>query len=61
MILDEADGKLTPENVCQEGRSCQWPEFLQFKISICWANCFATEDEFLKPHVEKGSVLSDRY
>jgi hypothetical protein len=35
--------------------------FFQFKISICWANCFATEDEFLKPHVEKGGMLSVRY
>ena len=28
---------------------------------ICRANSLATEDEFFKPHIEKSSVLSDRY
>ena len=35
--------------------------FCQLEIIACWTNYFTTEDEFLKPHVEKGSVLSDRY
>ena len=35
--------------------------FCRLEIVVCWADCFATEDKFLKPHVEKGSVLSDRY
>ena len=35
--------------------------FCQLEIIACWTNCFATEDEFLKPHIEKGSMLSDRY
>ena len=35
--------------------------FCRLKIVACWTNCFATEDEFLKSHVEEGSVLSDRY
>ena len=35
--------------------------FCQFKIVTCWADSFAVENKFLKPHVEKGSVLSDRY
>ena len=61
MILDEAGGKLTPEDVCREGQVASSQSFCQIKISICWANCFATEDEFLKPHVEKGGVLSVRY
>ena len=25
--------------------------FYQLEIIACWTNCFATEDEFLKPHV----------
>ena len=35
--------------------------FFQLEVVACWTDCFATEDEFLKPHVEEGSVLSDRY
>jgi len=58
MILDEAGGKLTP---AVRDRIASRQSFCQLKISICWANCFATEDEFLKPHVEKGGMLSVRY
>ena len=35
--------------------------FCQLKIVAYCTNCFATEDEFLEPHVEEGSVLSDRW
>ena len=35
--------------------------FCQLEIIACWTNCFTTEDKFLKPHIEKSSVLSDRY
>ena len=34
--------------------------FFQLQIVACWTDCFATEDEFFKPHIDKGSVLSDR-
>ena len=61
MILDEASGKLTQKMFAERDRIASSQSFCQLKISICWANCFTTEDEFLKPHVEKSSVLSDRY
>ena len=60
MILDEAGGKLTLE-VAERDRIASSQIFCQLEIIVCWTNCFATEDEFLEPHVEEGSMLSDRY
>ena len=61
MILDEAGGKLTPEDVYREEQVASSQIFYQLEIIICWTNCFATEDEFIEPHVEKDSMLSDRH
>ena len=44
----------------ERDRVASGQSFCQFEIIVCWADCFATEDIFLKPHVEKGGVLSDR-
>ena len=61
MIFDEAGGKLTLEMFADKDRIASSLIFCQLEIIVCWTNCFVTEDEFLKPHVKKSSVFSDRY
>ena len=45
----------------ERDRIASGQSFCQLEIVAYWTDCFATEDKFLKPHIEKGSVLSDRY
>ena len=45
----------------ERDRIASGQSFCQLEVVACWADCFATEDKFLKPHIEVGSVLSDRY
>ena len=61
MILGGAGDKLTQDMFTKRDGIASGQSFCQLEVVACWTNRFAPEDEFLKPHIKKGSVFSDRY